>query len=160
MEKQTGFTMIELLIVVSVIGILASMIILTTSGSRIKARDARRATDMKSLVTAQEFYMSDVGHYFTCSATLGDCVPKNSRNYPSSLGPRMPKTPTDPRNVGTTCTGDSYIYCGLDNTGDWQQFCYFAKLEENNTSYLTASPKGNKKKDAIPTSLADCGMAG
>jgi general secretion pathway protein G len=160
MEKQTGFTMIELLIVVSIIGILASMIILTTSGSRIKARDARRMSDMKSLVTAQELYYSDIGHYFTCSATLGDCVPKNSRNYPSSIGARMSKTPTDPKNSGTTCTGDSYIYCGLDNTGNNQQFCYFAKLEENAASYITASLKGNMRKDAIPVSFADCGTAG
>jgi prepilin-type N-terminal cleavage/methylation domain-containing protein len=160
MEKQTGFTLIELLVVIAVIVILASMIGLATGGSRIKARDARRLGDMRSLVTAQELYYSDMNRYFTCSATAGDCNPRSARNYPSSLNTRMPKTPVDPRNYGATCTGDSYIYCGLDNTLDNQQYCYFAKLEENNASFITASPKGYMRKDAIPTSLSDCGVAG
>lgn len=151
--------MIELLVVVAVIGTLAGMVLVNTGAARWKARDVRRIADMKQLVIAQEMVMSDNFRYYTCSTTGGDCGGKPT-NYPSTLGVRMPRTPEDPRNVGTLCNGTAYIYCGLENVSNNQDFCYWAKLEESANSYLTASSKGTQRKDAIPVSLADCGTPG
>lgn len=159
MENDKGFTMIELLIVIAVIGILAGMISVTTTGARLKARDTKRIGDMKALVVAQEMYYSDNTRYFTCSQIAGDCSPHSATNYPSGLGSRMATTPVDPKNTGTVC-GTGYIYCGLDNTADNQQYCYYAKLEEGAAVFFAASPKGTFRKDAIPTSFADCGLPG
>lgn len=159
MKKQKGFTLVELLVTIAIMGILASMVGLSTLGSRVKARDARRMTDLRSVIVAQELYYSDMERYFTCSATAGDCNPRSDKNFPSSIGNRMLKTPTDPRNSGTTCAG-GYMYCGLDNTLSPQQFCYYAKLEENATAFIAASPRGLKKKDAVPTDFTDCGLEG
>jgi len=68
-----GFTLIELLVVIAIIGILSGMVLVSMGGARWKARDAKRMTDMKQLITAQEFYMSDNARYYTCSTTGGDC---------------------------------------------------------------------------------------
>jgi prepilin-type N-terminal cleavage/methylation domain-containing protein len=52
MKKQHGFTLIELLVVIAIIAILASVIIASLNSTRVKSRNARRSTDVKSLVTA------------------------------------------------------------------------------------------------------------
>jgi len=159
MSYGKGFTLIELLVVIAVIGILSGMVLVTMSGARWKARDAKRMTDMKQLVIAQEFYNSDNGHYYTCSTTGGDCDGE-ARNYPTAIGTRMASTPSDPTNTGTLCDGTAYVYCGLDNTSDQQNFCYWAKLEESETLFLTATPRGNFEKDAVPADLTDCSQPG
>lgn len=54
--KQKGFTIIELLIVIVVIGILATITAIALGGANERARDAKRESDAKSLQTAIEAY--------------------------------------------------------------------------------------------------------
>ncbi len=68
------FTLVELLIVVSIIGILASIVLVSLSSSRMKARDAQRLQDIKSIQNALEVYYSTYGHY-PVSGTCGSSVP-------------------------------------------------------------------------------------
>ncbi|MCD6568701.1 type II secretion system protein, partial [bacterium] len=44
-HKNKGFTLIEMLIVISIIALLASMILVGMGGARAKARDSRRIAD-------------------------------------------------------------------------------------------------------------------
>ena len=50
-----AFTIIELLVVISIIGILATIVLASLSTSRAKGRDARRVADMKSIQLANAF---------------------------------------------------------------------------------------------------------
>jgi prepilin-type N-terminal cleavage/methylation domain-containing protein len=52
--KQSGFTIVELLIVIVVIGILAALVITTFSGIQQKARDTKRQTDVRALYSMLE----------------------------------------------------------------------------------------------------------
>lgn len=61
--NQKGFTIVELLIVIVVIGILAALVISTFSGVQARARDAQRQTDIKSLSTQLEVFYTDNGGY-------------------------------------------------------------------------------------------------
>ena len=56
--RQSGFTVIELLFVVAIIGLLAGIIISNVLYARARARDTRRITDVRSLETAIEIYRS------------------------------------------------------------------------------------------------------
>ena len=63
-----GFTIVELLIVIVVIGILALLVITTYSGIQAKARNSKRQTDIQSLQTQLEAFFSENGYY----PSLGD----------------------------------------------------------------------------------------
>lgn len=59
--QQKGFTIIELLIVIVVIGILATITAVALGGANARARDAKRESDVKSLQTAIEAYYTIEG---------------------------------------------------------------------------------------------------
>lgn len=62
---QKGFTIVELLIVIVVIGILAALVLNTFSGVQRRARDTERQTDINSIATQLEVYYTDNGKYPT-----------------------------------------------------------------------------------------------
>lgn len=61
--KQQGFTIVELLIVIVVIGILAALVITTFTGIQRRARDTERQTDIKALHSQLEAYYAQNGFY-------------------------------------------------------------------------------------------------
>ena len=119
-----------------------------------QARDVLRQADMRQLMAAQEMWYSANNRYYTCGPSGGDCKAA-MRNYPAAIGTYMPVMPADPINSGSGC-GRDLIYCGLDNTGTNQKFCFFAKLETG--GYYTASQAGNFKRSTPPATLADCAL--
>ncbi len=64
-HKQSGFTIVELLIVIVVIGILAALVITTFTGIQQKARDTERTTDIKAMQGQVEAYFAQNGKYPT-----------------------------------------------------------------------------------------------
>ena len=62
-KRNSGFTIVELLIVIVVIGILALLVITTYSGIQAKARNSKRTSDVKSLQTQIEAWFSQNGYY-------------------------------------------------------------------------------------------------
>lgn len=61
--KNAGFSLIELLVVISVIGILAGLLITNLVGVRGRAGDTRAKSDLKSLKTALRLYYNDYQQY-------------------------------------------------------------------------------------------------
>lgn len=72
-RADSGFTIVELLIVIVVIGILAALVLNTFSGIQERARDTERRTDINSLATQLEVYYADNGGY-PDNATAGFLV--------------------------------------------------------------------------------------
>lgn len=64
-NKNKGFTIVELLIVIVVIGILATLVIVTFTGIQQKAHDSQRQTDINAVDSHLEAYYAESGNYPT-----------------------------------------------------------------------------------------------
>lgn len=62
-KKLPGFTIVELLIVIVVIGILASLVVTAYSGVQQRARITAAKADLQALAKATEVYRADSGNY-------------------------------------------------------------------------------------------------
>lgn len=62
-SNQKGFTIVELLIVIVVIGILAALVITTFTGIQQKGRNTERTTDIKALHGQIEAFYAQNGYY-------------------------------------------------------------------------------------------------
>ena len=123
MDSRFGFTLVELLMVVAIIGILSSSIVVPLDGARIKARDVRRQIDIWQVTLAMELDYSDEKKYsVVVSSTLPVKIP--CENPPlcngAGDGTYLDPTPQDPQgieyswidNVSTITTGcSSQLYC-------------------------------------------------
>jgi len=58
-----GFTLIEMLIVITIIALLASLILVGMGGARAKTRDSRRVADLHNVMNALELYYAKKGEY-------------------------------------------------------------------------------------------------
>lgn len=69
---KKGFTLVELLVVVSIIGILTTLVVANLNSARERARDASRKSDLRNIQTALRLYYNDIGSFPAASA--GDIV--------------------------------------------------------------------------------------
>ncbi len=74
-NKESGFTIVELLIVIVIIGILAALVIVAYTGIQNRARDAQGQTDAQAIVKKAEAYAADNdGKYPANKAGFGSGV--------------------------------------------------------------------------------------
>ncbi len=107
---KKGFTLIEVLVVIAIIGILASIIIVSTNGVRSKARDSKRVFDTQQITTALEAYY-DKNKAYPTFITFGQVLDDGSRTYLSEV----PNNP-EPR-VDGDCLDKNFHY-EVDNNND------------------------------------------
>ncbi len=68
-KSSSGFTIVELLIVIVIIAILAAITIVAYNGIQGRARDNSRYADVKAIIKALELYKADNGTYPTTDVT-------------------------------------------------------------------------------------------
>jgi prepilin-type N-terminal cleavage/methylation domain-containing protein len=123
-KYNLGFTLVELMVVVSVIGILSSIVYANFGSARAAARDDIRKSSLEEVRLALELYKAQYGRYpLSCRGdnawsganhALYDCatVGKDSRVYIEGLVPEfIAELPWDPN----TGTNRGYLY----RTGNW-----------------------------------------
>lgn len=122
-SNKKGFTLVELLVVITIIAILATIGLTIYGGARKSARTAKRIQDLKAIQTALEVYYSvnktypvvylgvDTGFRSECGwgNFPSDQVVPNPAGYPSFVPNYMPVFPSDPsmkKDTSQSC----YIY--------------------------------------------------
>lgn len=69
-RRDAGFSLTELMIVVFIMGLLATMIIVSTGGIFGQSRDAKAKADIQRLDSALQLYNLDIGRYPTSDEGL------------------------------------------------------------------------------------------
>ena len=69
-KNQKGFTLIELMVVIAIIGILAAIAIPQFNSYRKRALDSSAQSDLRNAATAQEAYYVDETTYCSTTSTL------------------------------------------------------------------------------------------
>lgn len=150
-QRQTGFTIVELLIVIVVIGVLAAITIVAYNGIQARARDTARKSDLVALTKAIHLYNVDKGDYAEAGCGSGTGYGWLPADY-DGAGPLVPintclttgnylsKVLTDPSGSGScagltclaymkaSCAGGTYVYAHLESlpqtASDLNGTCY------------------------------------
>jgi prepilin-type N-terminal cleavage/methylation domain-containing protein len=139
-----GFTLIEILVVIAIIGLIAGTVTAALNSARAKGRDARRLRDIKQVAIALEQYADATGAYpvqttataGAAAAVLGTALSSLSPTYIDAL-PADPQSPTYKYYYVTSASGLSYcIGIRLENAAT-RSGCAAALTTSMNT--ITAS---------------------
>lgn len=126
-RKQSGFTIVELLIVIVVIGILVALVVTTFSGIQRKARNTERESDVKAIHSQLEAYFNEEGVY----PALGDDGINDAEWRSDNMRSLDPEALQDPK-------GDSQALCA-----EVSDTCYgYVVADEGATYTLTANLEG------------------
>jgi general secretion pathway protein G len=101
-QRTAGFTLIELMIVIAILGLMAYMVAPRLMGVMGKAKPKIAQADIKSLETALDLFYLDVGRYPTEDEGLR-ILYQRPDNVPNWAGPYIKKAPKDP-------WGRDYVY--------------------------------------------------
>ena len=96
-NKQKGFSLIELLIVVAIMGILSAIVLSSLGTAREKARDARRISDVKDMAKILVL-ASDTGGVSVPGCTTAHALTNTCSGIAEDLGDY-----SDPSTVTTAC---------------------------------------------------------
>ena len=98
LKKQTGMTLIEIMIVIAIIGGLAAILLPQFVGSQDKAKAKQAKIQVAQIINALEMYYTDCGVYPSQEAGLTALVEAPSEDECDNWGPSpyMKKEPKDP----------------------------------------------------------------
>jgi len=105
-RDQRGFTLIEIMVVILILGLLATIVAQSLRGATDKAKRTKAAADISQLKTALDRYYIDNGSYPTSDQGLTALVTRpSSGRIPANYedGGYIQRVPNDP-------WGNQYVY--------------------------------------------------
>ncbi len=125
MKKQSGFTLLEVMVVVVILGILASFVVPNLLGNKEKADQQKAITDIVALENALDMYKLDNSVYPTTDQGLDALVTKPSSPEPRNYreGGYIKRLPNDP-------WGNDYQYLSPGDKGSIDIFTLGADGQE------------------------------
>ncbi len=111
MKNKKGFTLVELMIVITVIAILSTIAVVSFTRVQKQSRDTKRKGDVRSLATALQAYFTEVNSY---PATLAALTPTYIPSVPTapsgeSLVGSYSYSQSGSTNMFTLCVGQEAV---------------------------------------------------
>ncbi len=103
-RDQRGFTLVELMLVVIIVGVLAAMVVPRLAGRTEQAKVARARSDISTIGLALDLYELDMGSY---PNTLDELA---QREAPSGVEPAQWNGPYLKKGVPTDPWNNQYVY--------------------------------------------------
>ncbi len=140
-NTRRGFTLIEILVVIAIIGILSSVVLASLAVSRAKARDAKRIADLDEVKKALELYYDSHGQY----------PPSAGYSIPTVLATegfiaKIPVTPNGANAYGYY--GGTFSGNTIDTSLASESFILGAQLERYDATALTSD--GDNRAILVP----------
>ena len=126
-SQRDGFSLVELLVVITIIAILSVSAYVALGGQTIKAKNSRRAQDLSAIQSALEIYFIDNDNKYP--EVLDD---GNTTGDEFDLVPKyMPKMAIDP-------SGDNYVY-GVSGNKKKYQLATTKELDDSYEAYIVGN---------------------
>jgi type II secretion system protein G len=156
-SRFDGFTLMELMLVIAIMGILSAIGIGAYTQATLKSRDTERKSDLNQIAKAVEIFNNDIGRYpnvssgvMICPQASGSDAACGTQIY-AFLGVEeslyLDKVPTDP--VPTR----KYVYVP---SSDLNSFSLFAALENDQDNDVVVDSTGNKTDWGISCGDKNC----
>lgn len=147
MTKKTGFTLIELMIVMGLVMILGTVGLGTFSSAVVKSKDAQRKSDLNQMVKALESFYTDIGRYplslagedyIHCYVSQGGVV-----SNPNCDGGKLFSVVDGAMTAYISIPSDAdpfrkYVYTSIDGNG----YSLYTALENENDKDLLKDDSG------------------
>lgn len=140
--KSRGFTIVELLIVIVVIAILASITIVAYNGIQQNARDSGRKSDIAAIAKALKMYAADNGNYIGSGSGCGSAGNGSGWMYYDYDGAGTWKSMTQCLIDGgylSKALEDPQSFKGCDSVNSPRECFYYMKYECGSGTYLYAN---------------------
>ena len=135
-NKKLGFTLVEILIVLTIISIIAALATIAYDNYLTSARDHQRASDINRIQLALEQYHRDEGFY---PSTL---TPGQALIGSTSSTTYMAIVPEPPTTVDGACSDSNYTYNQNSADSYTLTFCLGSQTGDMTAGVSCATPNG------------------
>jgi type IV pilus assembly protein PilA len=153
-KSKKGFTLIELMIVVAIIGILAAIAIPNFLRFQLKSKSSEGKVNIAAIRTAEESYLAEFGNYVTAAANPAAGIPGSSKD------PFDITTGTDFDILGWAPEGQVFFQYQVESSGNAYSVSAAADIDSDATNQAWGYVHPDGAGTTITPGHAECVATG